>query len=175
VHGIVKQSGGHIEVYSEPGRGTTFKIYLPVMPESGQRSETPSVLLEPPRGTETILMAEDEPAIRDLARIVLESCGYTVLVASDGEEAVAEGSVIQLDLLISDVVMPRMSGRELVNRLRAVHAGLKVLYISGYTDDAIVRHGIVEEGVAFLHKPFTPTILARKVREVLDATPSRFA
>jgi CheY-like chemotaxis protein len=132
-------------------------------------------MMEPPRGHETLLFAEDEQAIRNLARIVLEPCGYRLLQACNGDEALAVALTNPIDLLITDVVMPKMSGRELTERLRMSQPAVKVLYISGYTDDAIVRHGIVEEGVAFLHKPFTPIALARKVREVLDASPSRFA
>jgi CheY-like chemotaxis protein len=171
VHGIVRQTGGHLQVYSELGRGTTFKIYLPLLAEDASTSMTASVTLDVPRGNETLLLAEDDDAIRNLVRIALESCGYTVLVAADGEDALKVSSAYKspVDLLVTDVVMPRMSGRELVERLSKTRPAIRVLYVSGYTDDAIVRHGVVAEGVAFLNKPFTPTTLARKVREVLDA------
>jgi CheY-like chemotaxis protein len=176
VHGIVRQSGGHVEVYSEPGHGTTFKIYFASLAEDATTQCVPSVALEVPRGTETILLAEDEEAIRQLARVALQSCGYHVLEAANGEQAlkVIAASAEPVDLLITDVIMPRMSGRELAVQLRILRPGTRVLYVSGYTDEAIVRHGIVDEGVAFLNKPFTPTMLARKVREVLDGSASRF-
>jgi two-component system, cell cycle sensor histidine kinase and response regulator CckA len=176
VHGIVQQSGGHVEVYSELGRGTTFKVYLPLLPENTQTAATPSMTLEVPRGTETILLVEDDTAIRNLARIALESSGYSVLEAANGADAIQMGSSHTggLDLLVTDVVMPKLGGRELAEQLRKAFPSLRVLYMSGYTDDAIVRHGVVAEGVAFLHKPFTPTILARKVREVLDQSVSYY-
>ena len=176
VFGIVKQSNGHIELYSEPGHGTTFKVYLPLLTEDASTRASPLAILEVPRGTETILLAEDEEAIRDLARIALQSFGYTLLEAANGEEAlrIAAAHPTPIDLLVTDVVMPKLSGQELAERLQKVHPGMKVLYISGYTDDAIVRHRIVAEGVAFLHKPFVPSTLARKVREVLDGSGSRY-
>jgi two-component system, cell cycle sensor histidine kinase and response regulator CckA len=175
VHGIVRQSGGHIEVYSELGSGTTFKVYLPLLAEDASTSVTPSIVLETPRGGETIILAEDDEAIRSLSRIALQSCGYLLLVAANGDEALqlAAAHAADVHLLVTDVVMPKMSGRELAERLRTTRPELRVLYVSGYTDDAIVRHGIVEEGVTFLHKPFTPTTLARRVREVLDGSASR--
>ena len=123
-----------------------------------------------PRGTETILLVEDEDAVRALARHVLTSCGYVVLEAADGREAVrlAEQHHGRIDLVVSDVVMPYLGGRQLVERLAAVRPGLKVLFLSGYTDDAVVRHGVREAEYAFLQKPFSPTALAQKVRDVLD-------
>jgi PAS domain S-box-containing protein len=171
VHGIVRQSGGHIEVYSELGQGTTFKVYLPHLAEDASTSATPSAILEVPRGRETLLLAEDDDAIRNLARIALQSCGYTLLEAANGEDALRVGLAYPgpVHLLVTDVVMPRMSGRELAERLCKAQPNMRVLYVSGYTDDAVVRHGVVTEGVAFLNKPFTPTTLARKVRETLDA------
>jgi two-component system, cell cycle sensor histidine kinase and response regulator CckA len=170
VYGIVKQSDGHIRVYSEVGRGSTFKVYLP-------RIATPAVSRPAgaedrpmPRGREILLLVEDEELVRSLARRALEGCGYTVLEASDGQEALAlyeQGSTV--DLLITDVVMPRMSGREIVEQLSARGVSPRVLYMSGYTDDAIVHQGVREEGTHFLQKPFTMRALAHKVREVLDA------
>jgi signal transduction histidine kinase len=171
VHGIVKQSGGHLEVYSEVGRGTVFKIYLP---RHGEPVATPAraEAAEPlaPHGTETVLLAEDELTLNGMARLILESKGYTVLSADDGAEALELGRRHQgsIDLLLTDVVMPQMSGRELAEQLAALRPGLKVLYMSGYTDEAVVRHGALETGAAFLQKPFAPAVLARKVREVLD-------
>jgi PAS domain S-box-containing protein len=170
VHGIVKQSGGHVGVYSEVGRGTTFKVYLPRLaqraPPEKSRPEPAAI----PRGSETVLLVEDEDGVRALSRHVLLSSGYIVLEAHDGVEAirVAEQHTGRIDLLLTDVVMPRMSGREVAERLAGMHAGMKVLFLSGYTDDAVVRHGILEAEVAFLQKPFSPGSLATKVREVLD-------
>jgi PAS domain S-box-containing protein len=169
VHGVVKQSEGHVEVYSEPGKGATFKVYLPRVEAAADRRSLTACLDVPP-GKETVLLAEDQDAVRGLARLTLETCGYTVLEAADGEAAarLSAGHPGPIDLLVTDVVMPALSGRRLADQLRAVNPTLKVLYVSGYTDDAIVRHGVLESGMPFLQKPYTPSILARKVREVLD-------
>jgi two-component system cell cycle sensor histidine kinase/response regulator CckA len=170
VHGIVKQSGGHVGVYSEVGHGTSFKVYLPRLdqeaPPEGPRTEPASM----PRGSETVLLVEDEDGVRALSREVLQGFGYIVLEARDGAESIriAEQHKGQIDLLLTDVVMPRMSGREVAERLEGMYAGMKVLFLSGYTDDAVVRHGILQAEVAFLQKPFTPATLAAKVRAVLD-------
>jgi two-component system, cell cycle sensor histidine kinase and response regulator CckA len=171
VHGIVKQSGGHVAVYSEVGRGTTFKVYLPHMeqrPTSAKPHLQPEVL---PRGSETVLFVEDEAGVRALSRHVLQECGYTVLEARDGVEAVRIAVQHQgrIDLLVTDVVMPRLGGREVAEQLATTHPGAKVLFLSGYTDDAVVRHGILQAQVAFLQKPFRPASLVMKVREVLDS------
>jgi PAS domain S-box-containing protein len=173
VYGTVSQSGGHIEVQSEPGHGTTFAIYLPRLPELAPAPESGSGLRRLPQGHETVLLVEDEDGVRMLARLVLQTNGYTVLEARNGRDAltVAERHAGPIHLLVSDVVMPQMSGREVADRLRAVRPGLRVLYISGYADDAIVHHGVLEPGLAFLQKPFSPAVLVRKVREVLDANP----
>jgi two-component system cell cycle sensor histidine kinase/response regulator CckA len=170
VWGIVKQSEGHIEVYSEVGIGTAFKIYLPRTGETAEIVKTPAGLAKPPRSTETVLLVEDEEGVRTLSRMILESHGYTVLEAKDGTEALllAEQHQGTIHLLVSDVVMPKMSGRELGERLAVLRPDMKVLYFSGYTDDAIVRHGIVDAKTPFLQKPFSPLGLGRKVREVLD-------
>ncbi len=168
VHGIVKQSGGHIEVYSELGRGTSFKIYLPRI--EGTPTDRSALTTAPvPNGNETILLVEDGMEVLELARTSLTSRGYTVLPASNGEQAlkIVSEHAGPIDLLVTDVVMPRMSGRELAEKLMVDRPGLKVLYMSGYTDDAIVRHGVLQSGVAFLQKPFTPVVFARKVREVI--------
>jgi two-component system cell cycle sensor histidine kinase/response regulator CckA len=169
VFGIIKQSGGHIEVYSEEGRGTTFKIYLPRVPR-GSSTSIGSVQSPIPKGTETILVAEDEEGVRSLVRLALVSYGYNVLESQHGEEAleVFRNYSDRIHLLMTDVVMPRMSGRQLANHITVLQPDIKVLFLSGYTDDAVVRHGMVEAGVPFLQKPFTPTMVARKVREVLD-------
>jgi PAS domain S-box-containing protein len=173
VYGIVKQSGGNIWVYSEVGKGTTFKIYLPRVDGVVESDSARNAPAELPQGDETVLLAEDEEQVRRMTRTILEMNGYRVLEASSGDEALAtykqhEG---RIDLVITDVVMPQMSGRELAQSLEALRPGIKVLYVSGYTDDAIVRHGLLDEGIAFIQKPFTPEAFSRKVREVLDAAP----
>jgi len=170
VYGIVKQSGGYIWVYSELEKGSTFKIYLPRVgnrPESKKQSELEELTL----GTETILLAEDEPMVRKLTRQVLEDCGYTVVEAGNGVEALEICGTIgcRIDLLMTDVVMPRMGGRELAENLSAKLPQMRVLFTSGYTDDAVVRHGVIEIGTNFIQKPFSPTALASKVRQILDA------
>jgi PAS domain S-box-containing protein len=170
VYGIVRQSGGHVGVYSEPGQGTTFKIYLPAVEERISSGKSPGGAKPVPQGRETVLLVEDEEAVRKIARLVLQRHGYTVLEATNGQEAIDVGHRHggQIGLLVTDVVMPGMGGREVATRLTALQPEIKVLYLSGYTDDAVVRHGILEAETAFLQKPFTPTTLAAKVREVLD-------
>jgi len=169
VHGIVKQSDGRIEVYSEPGLGTSFKIYLPRVEQPALTGRSATGLGPPPRGTETVLLVEDDDAVRALTRFTLQQCGYTVLEASHGEEAIRVATHYRepIHLLVTDVVMPGMGGRILAERLLSHHPEMKVLYLSGYTDDAVVRHGILHEEVNFLQKPFSPSALAHQVREVL--------
>ena len=169
VYGIVKQSGGFIWVYSEVDHGTSFKIYFPLVDAvpghytNNQESE------EPPIGTETILLAEDAAAVRGAARQILERYGYTVLEAPNGTVALRTAqSAHTVDLLLTDVVMPEMSGRELAERFASLKPDAKVIFMSGYTDDAIIRHGVLRPGTAYLQKPFSPETLAKKVREVLD-------
>ncbi|WP_162136321.1 PAS domain S-box protein [Zavarzinella formosa] len=171
VFGIIKQSGGHVAVYSEAGIGTSFKVYLPRAEQSSDVLKAPSRILAPPRGTETVLIAEDEAGVRELARRILAGCGYKILEAADGEEAMrmAEGHHGTIHLLITDVVMPGAGGRVVAEQINRRHPEVRVLYISGYTDDAVIRHGVLREGVQFLQKPFTPLALALKVREILDS------
>jgi signal transduction histidine kinase/CheY-like chemotaxis protein len=184
VYGTVKQSGGHISVESEPGQGSTFQIYLP---RAAAPVVTPPDLRPPPEPAgpgptgetalaqghgETILLVEDAQRVRAVVREILEMSGYVVLEARHGADAleVSNRHAGTIHLLVTDVVMPQMSGRELSQRLSTLRPDLKVLYMSGYTDDAIVRHGVLASGIAFLSKPFTPDALALKVREVLDGT-----
>jgi CheY-like chemotaxis protein len=174
VHGIVRQSGGHIWAYSEPGRGTTFRIYLPridAVPEAPRAAEH---RVPPPRGTETILVAEDDEAIRNLARRILESGGYTVIARRDGGEALAasDAHAGPVHLLITDVVMQTMGGTDLAASLVARRPGTRVLYMSGYSDETIVYHGGLAPDAPYLEKPFAPDQLLRKVREVLDGRTS---
>jgi CheY-like chemotaxis protein len=171
VFGIVKQSGGNIWVYSEPGRGTTFKIYLPRVEETPMPRETATGIHSSIHGTETILLVEDESSIRTLARKALESAGYRVVEAKSGPDALelVRGSGDPIHLLLTDLVMPAMAGSELASRLLESRPELRILYVSGYTDDSVVRHGLLDHRHHFLPKPFTPQVLRRKVREVLDA------
>jgi len=171
VYGIVQQTGGHIWAYSEPGRGTTMRVYLPRVDAPPDPIERPAdAAPESLRGSETILLVEDETAVRAVTRQLLERNGYKVVEAPDGPAALAlvdgkRGD--EIDLLLTDVVMPGMSGRELADQLTARCPKLRVLYMSGYTDDAIVRHGMLEPGLAYLEKPFRSAGLLRKVRETL--------
>ncbi len=170
VYGIVKQSGGNVWVYSEPGRGTTFKIYLPRVDELAESAPAATAQREVPRGSETVLLVEDEDAVRALVRGVLESSGYQVLEANGAPQAllISERHKEPIHLMLTDVVMPQIGGRQLAERIASRHPETKVLYMSGYTDNAIVHHGVLDPDTPFLQKPFAPAAVARKVREVLD-------
>jgi two-component system, cell cycle sensor histidine kinase and response regulator CckA len=170
VYGIVKQSGGNIWVYSEPGQGTSFKIYLPRELGAVAPSSRPPPSVASAAGTETILVVEDEPALGAVVKRILGAAGYNVLVAQNGGEGllICEGQEGEIHMVLTDVVMPRMSGKAFAERLAKVRPGIKVLYMSGYTDDAIVHHGVLDPGTNFIAKPFNAADLARKVREVLD-------
>ena len=169
-YGIVKQAGGSIEVYSEVGIGTTFKIYLPRIEEEAVKPEKVDQPTGLPGGTETVLVVEDEDTLRTLCERILGDLGYQVMTARNGAEAIAlaQGYGDRIDLLLTDVVMPGMSGRELATQLVLHHPEMQVLFMSGYPDDAIGKHGVLDEGVSFIGKPYTPLALARKVREVID-------
>ena len=174
VYGVIKQSGGYIWVYSEPGQGTTFKIYLPRVEDAVKISEPGVVSAESPRGTETVLLAEDDEGVRELAGGALERRGYSVLMACGGEEAllISGRHAGPIHLLVTDVVMPGISGRELAERLVPLRPDMKVLYMSGYTDDAVVRYGVLVEEAAYLQKPFTPDVLLQRVRQMLGRSDS---
>ncbi len=170
VYGIVKQSGGNIEVESKLGVGTTFRIYLPRVAEQSE-AEVKDTSAELLAGTETILLVEDEELVRNLSREILETCGYTVIEARNGLEAleICENGDCKIDLLMTDVVMPQMGGRELAEKIKEKLLNIQILFTSGYTDNAMVRPGVIETSANFIQKPFTFDALARKVREVLDA------
>jgi CheY-like chemotaxis protein len=170
VYGIIKQSGGHILATSEPGVGSRFKIYLPQIEEAIEptpASRTPTLSLQ---GSETVLLVEDEAALRNLTTRILKNYGYAVLSAEHGGEAlkICEQQEGRIDLLLTDVIMPKMNGRDLAERIKSLRPDIKVLYISGYTEDNIAHHGILDMGINFLNKPFTPIGLAQKIRDTLD-------
>jgi PAS domain S-box-containing protein len=171
VYGIVKQSGGYVWVYSEPGQGTSFKIYLPRIEDtqSGSTRDRKPDTLSLPRGSETVLLVEDEKGVRELAREYLEMSGYAVIEAENGHMALELAAMHagQIHLLMTDVVMPGISGRELAERASQIRPGIKILYMSGYTDQAVVHHGILETDAVLLQKPFTAATLASKLREIL--------
>jgi CheY-like chemotaxis protein len=170
VYGVVQQSGGYISVYSEPGQGATFKVYVPASEPSAELVATSVPETLSLRGTERLLVVEDEDAVRRLAALVLRRAGYLVLEAAsakEAEELIAEQAVA-VDLLVTDVVMPGSSGTALYERVSARQPSLKVLFMSGYTDDAVVRQGRLEAGAAFLQKPFTADGLLRKIRDILN-------
>jgi PAS domain S-box-containing protein len=171
VYGIVKQSGGYVWVYSEIGRGTTFKIYLPSVEEEVAPREIRQAVASLPRGTETVLLVEDEEGVRELAKEYLESCGYKVLVAQNGQAAIDLVSKHSgpIDLIMTDIVMPGLSGSDLAKKVQSLRPDIRVVYMSGYTDQAIIHHGILSSDVLLLQKPFTMSTLAHKLREALSA------
>ncbi len=171
VHGIIRQSGGHITVYSEVGQGTTFKVYLPRLGQAEEKDAGLPGSCPWNQGSETILLVEDEDMVRQVARRILEMSGYTVLEANSGRAALSLSQQASgpIHLMLTDVVMPGLSGGETAQLLRAQRPGIKVLFMSGHTEKSIVNHGVLEQGVAFIQKPFRRDLLLLKVREVLDA------
>jgi two-component system cell cycle sensor histidine kinase/response regulator CckA len=167
VFGVVKQSGGSIYVYSEEGRGTTFKIYLPAAVQDAELEAAPGDG-GAERGSETVMLVEDDERVRELVRVMLETKGYRVLAAAGAEEA-ERLCTADVDLLLTDVVMPEVNGNALAERLAATAPAMRILFMSGYSDEAVCRHGEISPDAAFIEKPFTDRTLARKVREVLDA------
>ncbi|MBE9484228.1 MAG: response regulator, partial [Bacteroidetes bacterium] len=170
VYGIVKQNNGFIWVYSEPGQGTTFKVYLPKVKGDAEPEEKEQTPVDEPGGSETVLIVEDNEGLRKFTQEVLQSYGYRILAAENGEEALKVGKEHEgpIHLLLTDVVMPKIGGKEAADRLQPLYPQMKVIYMSGYTDNAIIHHGVLAPGLNFLEKPFTPEGLARKVREALD-------
>jgi len=175
VYGIVKQSNGYIWAYSEPGRGATFKVHFPRVWDDLDTPEPPAKSVSAPSGAETVLVVEDEEPVRKLVRSILEAAGYTVLEATDSMETIriAQEHNGHIHLLLTDVIMPGLSGREVAERVSSLRPDIKILYMSGYTDEAIARHGVLEAGIALLQKPFTPDVLKRKVVEALHPPASR--
>jgi two-component system, cell cycle sensor histidine kinase and response regulator CckA len=169
VHGIVKQASGHVHVYSEPGHGTTFKIYLPRTDQPIAPRPVPQVASRPLTAPVTVMVVDDEPLVRETTAMLLERQGYQVLAAGSGIEAVARANTHEgrIDVLITDVIMPNMNGRAIAKTLRQARADLRVLYVSGYTENAIVHAGELDSGIHFLSKPYMPSALFAKVDEVL--------
>jgi len=157
-------------VHSEPGKGTSFKIYLPRVEKETGKGRPSDEIKKPSRGVETLLLVEDDAAVREVTLAMLADSGYKILQASSGDEAlkICEEHKGEIHLLLSDVVMPGMSGKELADRIIEEHSGMKVLFMSGYTDNAIQHHGVLEPGTAFIEKPFSQAVLTRKIRDVLD-------
>jgi CheY-like chemotaxis protein len=170
VYGFLKQSGGHVEVYSELSHGTTFKIYLPYADDVTLPVRQAADAQKVPRGTETVLLVEDDAAVRNFTKVALQSTGYAVLEAQDGEQALRVAGEYRglIHILVSDLVMPRMGGRQLADLLTRTRPGMRVLFMSGYTHEVAMHQQTPESKVAFLQKPFSPNRLARKVREILE-------
>jgi two-component system cell cycle sensor histidine kinase/response regulator CckA len=170
IYGIVKQHHGYINVYSEPGRGTTFKIYLPLI--SGKKEEEQESRKAAPTvgGKETILLAEDDVTVRELHRMILEEAGYTLFEAVDGQDALDKfiDHQVEVDLLATDVIMPKIDGKRLYEEIRKIRPDMKVLFMSGYTKDIVMERGIPEDEFSFLTKPVTSSLLLTKVRNILD-------
>jgi len=175
VYGVVKQSGGSICVYSEAGHGTSFKVFLPRVESAGDAATPFEPILPGLRGAETILLVEDQPEVRSVVEKILTRHGYSVVAADNGAEALHTATTYpgRIDLLISDAVMPGMSGRDVATRFLRTRPEARELYMSGYTDDSVVRQGIINHSAAFIQKPLTPARLLRKIREVLDADAPR--
>lgn len=170
VYGIVKQHDGYINVYSEPGKGTTFKIYLPLIESEVEKTASTMPAAYPEGGTETVLVAEDDQAVRKLTRDILERFGYRVIAAEDGEDAIEKfmNNKEDIQLLLLDVIMPKKNGKEVYEEIKKINPRIKALFLSGYTANLIHKKGILEEGLDFILKPVSPKELLRKVREMLD-------
>lgn len=170
MYGIVKQNKGFVWVYSEKGHGSTFKVYLPRSSNEITETDPGDISVKMLEGYETVLIVEDDEYLRKVVKIALDQFGYKTLEACDGQAAVSlcESYGGQIDLMITDVVMPRMSGRETADRVKVLFPDIRVVFVSGYTDNAIVHHGVLDSGIHFLEKPFSPEKLLRKVRFVLD-------
>jgi CheY-like chemotaxis protein len=176
VQNVVQETGGHVRVHSQVGCDTTFEVYFPRVADQPVPSKSSPLLVSLPRGLETILLVEDEDAVRSLSRQILQGCGYTILEARDGEEALRvaqKHAGDPIDLLVTDVVLPRLDGRELAESLLRQRPLLKVLYFSGHGEDAVLEHGVIPHQGGFLQKPFTASALAQKVRDDLDANQSQ--
>jgi CheY-like chemotaxis protein len=168
IYGIVKQSGGYIWPYSEPGRGTTFKIYLPAISEAAHSPPPAAAAVSPEQGNATVLVVEDDPLVRTMARRSLADAGFEVLEAANGREAldlIAEHDAVEV--VLTDLAMPELGGQELAQRLSALRPGLPVIFMSGYTDDDLIRRGLLDAGIPYLEKPFSPDALTRIIRTVL--------
>ena len=177
IYGIVKQNAGFINVYSEPGQGSTFKIYLPRLGEDEDDDKAVPEKKTAAGGTETILLVEDDPSILTITRMMLERKGYSVLLAATPSEAIdlAKIHADKIHLLMTDVIMPEMNGRDLAGLLKELYPAIRLLFMSGYTADIIAHQGILDDGISFIQKPFSMADLTEKLRDVLDMTPDKLA